>query len=508
MGILLPTMKNFLIIVEAILRLTGASCIEDLDEETLDRFDRLEDFPIEINYCSKQALVESGLMSSYQAASLIEYRERTGGIFSVTELGLIDGFDQETARALSNYVSFDSVLSPGQRPASKGRHKLSAKGSDIIKEQGRMSGSCKYSYEGRRVSLNIGAGISEKPDGSVCLAYSGRGALRLLVLGDYNLRYGQGTALWSGFSLSGFPTVDAIYRKPAGICRSCSSSLGDKYRGAAAGFELGRFSADLFYAYGCLAGGNVSFNGKSFSVDVTAYCSESLWTGSLSARGTVRKVDLFGEITHRTDGNGTSVLAGAVWNAGYKIKAGLRAYIAGNSRQAAFGIQFRDQMVTVDYNEKYLKCIYNGMVNMMESDKGALQLRMKASARYKDKWKYELRLDARAQLNGFEINGRYDILWNVSRAWLWYIEGGYKGESFSTFLRAGIFLIDNWDDRIYVYERDAPDCFNVPAYYGRGWNASWVVKWKGLGLRAGLVRYPWSAKTPKTEIKVSYVVKW
>jgi hypothetical protein len=35
-------------------------------------------------------------------------------------------------------------------------------------------------------------------------------------------------------------------------------------------------------------------------------------------------------------------------------------------------------------------------------------------------------------------------------------------------MRQGVFHVDDWDDRIYVYEHDAPGSFNVPAMYGRG----------------------------------------
>ena len=39
-------------------------------------------------------------------------------------------------------------------------------------------------------------------------------------------------------------------------------------------------------------------------------------------------------------------------------------------------------------------------------------------------------------------------------------------------------MADNWNDRIYCYERDAPGSFNIPAYYGRGWAASLVGRLK------------------------------
>ena len=62
--------------------------------------------------------------------------------------------------------------------------------------------------------------------------------------------------------------------------------------------------------------------------------------------------------------------------------------------------------------------------------------------------------------------------------------------------------IDDWQDRIYCYERDAPGHFTVPAYYGRGYALSLVGSfrhsWPGLRLksylRASWTAWPWSEK--------------
>ena len=97
---------------------------------------------------------------------------------------------------------------------------------------------------------------------------------------------------------------------------------------------------------------------------------------------------------------------------------------------------------------------------------------------------------------------------------LGYVEAGYKGEKLSAYFRQGIFRIDNWDDRIYVYERDAPGNFSVPSYYGRGvWSAlalSWRFSSSGrLYLRAASTSYPFMSgekkKPGKAELKLQYV---
>ena len=58
------------------------------------------------------------------------------------------------------------------------------------------------------------------------------------------------------------------------------------------------------------------------------------------------------------------------------------------------------------------------------------------------------------------------------------MEGGYKDESLSAYLRFNAFHIPQWNDRIYCYERDAPGTFSVPAYSGTGLSTSLVAGYK------------------------------
>lgn len=63
------------------------------------------------------------------------------------------------------------------------------------------------------------------------------------------------------------------------------------------------------------------------------------------------------------------------------------------------------------------------------------------------------------------------------------------------YLRTGMFFADDWNRRIYVYERDAPGCFNVPAFYGRGlWVSSYLswrfTRWGRIAFRFAYTSYP------------------
>ena len=100
---------------------------------------------------------------------------------------------------------------------------------------------------------------------------------------------------------------------------------------------------------------------------------------------------------------------------------------------------------------------------------------------------------------------------------LGYMEGGYTCSSLSAYLRAGCFRVDDWDDRIYVYERDAPDSFNVPAYYGRGmWTAFNIIwkpaRWCSIYLRASWTSYLFMQKARRkpgrAELKLQTVFRF
>ena len=123
----------------------------------------------------------------------------------------------------------------------------------------------------------------------------------------------------------------------------------------------------------------------------------------------------------------------------------------------------------------------------------------------------ELRAALTATAGSWLAAARYDAVFGRAFAWHWYAELARRGPALSLYARGGLFKVDNWDDRIYVYERDAPGSFTVPARYGRGWAASLYAAWHlarrhTLWLRLETVQYPWNL-TPKDgrfELRLQY----
>lgn len=146
-----------------------------------------------------------------------------------------------------------------------------------------------------------------------------------------------------------------------------------------------------------------------------------------------------------------------------------------------------------------------------------LTVKVRAQERFRTwgmPFRTDIRTDVVAESGCFSSTLRLNALNCAGLGLLSYIEVGCKRQKYSVFLRQGFFKIDDWQDRIYVYERDAPGSFNVPAYYGRGlWTAvtgsARLSRWGKLYLRAAYTSYAFmrqEVKKPgRAELKVHFV---
>lgn len=144
-----------------------------------------------------------------------------------------------------------------------------------------------------------------------------------------------------------------------------------------------------------------------------------------------------------------------------------------------------------------------------------LKIKVRLSERVRS-WGNMLRTDARADLayssGRLMMNLRMNAVWSSGLGLLGYAEAGYKSSECALYLRQGAFFVDDWDDRIYSYERDAPGSFSVPAYYGRGvWTAltgSWrFARWGRMYARASYKAYPFmiEKKPGRAELKLQFI---
>ena len=600
--------------MKAVLELAGCLSVEELDEDEVERYSDLHDNPLPLNYASRSKLLSSGLMSAYQVAVLMGHREMTGDILSYEELSALDGFGVSFVSALRSFVSLESTSPPGHSSSPP----LLIRNAMTLKSGMRNAGT-EFSPEGMyaakyRISAGecVDAGISMRSSWqdshfppekySFFLACYGRKFPGKLVLGDFSLRFGQGLALWSGFSMSGISAPDAFSRRPAGVVPYHSYSGDGAFRGLAADFGRRHFNASVFaaglglremmeggtdFSRDILYGFNAGWYGMSGQVSATCFAvspavidvpsgmedlrlpvSEYFTAAifSCDARFSVRGTYLFGEVSYDIYQDAPAALAGVRTDVSDGVKLALMAryyppeysgLYSGAARSGSkcsneHGISMALSHSSGNWvdiagktgfgsSEKRFQGVFSADASYSPepkygTDTSSCQMKVmltenvrisrffsasfRISERYRtyaQPFRTDVRTDLRCGFSRLNINFRINLLHCEGTSFLSYLEGGWRLPAMTVWLRAGVFRADNWDDRIYAYERDAPGSFSVPAYYGRGYWTALTGGWRlsrGIKLyfRASFQDYPWLSpaetekKPAKAEIRLQLAV--
>ena len=506
--------------MEAIMKMAGAVSAEEMDSYEAERlFDFLE-HPLKINMVSSSRLSSSGLFTRYQVASLIDYRARHGNVMSLAELAAVDGFGEDYVTRLAPFVSLES-MSVGLMKEQV-RNDLAIRGAFKDNDGNDWNAGLKYRFDARGFSLSLAANRSYGGHGAMPSDYSGTAGYDFrrirgkALVGDFNARFGQGLALWNGAFMTALSTPSAFMKKPSGISHSWSYTGGAALSGAAAeiGVEGFTFSAVLA-APGVkdaarrpdkvrlMPAANIGWQCRHGQISVTHVAEISgfradddartripVMKTSADAAFCVRGVNVYGEAAYDwVDGN-VDVLAGTDFRTGEKVRlAVLGRYFPGELYGTAFSGACKTGTFSVDaiyYPVPKEASVRHSIQVKSQIDwkwtfGRSFSIRMRASERFRtwgNRFRSELRGDFSYTSAPFVANIRLNALHCEKIALAGYLEEGFKADRFSIYARQAIFKADDWDDRIYVYERDAPGSFNVPALYGRGWSASLVVSAK------------------------------
>ncbi len=509
----------------AVLHLSGAASVEELTESELERYQSLAERPLELNLASRSQLLSTGFFTPFQVESILDYIRSSGDILSTAELAAVSGIGLQMAKDLEFFFVMNSSGLLGA--SKKGSLYADAQMRQSVRS-GKWTSAMKASSTlDSRYSARLA--VKNETLTSASLSYSGR-TLSGLIVGSFSARFGQGLLMWSGFSLSGLSTVSAFSRNASGLAPCSTLSPESCFNGVAAAVDMGRSTISLAADFQGVQMLNLNHMWKRTSASLTAVHSPEGYRASADLRTTLGKCTLLGEGALDLVGGGTSGLLGAVWNIAYGKKSALllRAYSpsysspwAGAARSstkvsneyaASAGLQLPWLSATADaaWHPSGGDWQYKGIVNLQHSW-GALTPSLKISTRYRPQAEKEnLRTDIRFDLDGswgeLQAHLRVNALRCVSWGWLGYAEAGWKGDA-SLWLRATVFDIGSWADRIYVYERDVPGSFNVPAYYGRGYSLSLYAGWKELRVRLSTTRYPGGEKSPSWELKLMIGMK-
>ena len=489
---------------------------------------------------------------------------------SYSELSSVDGFTESSVQKLAPFISLeggDLVRSRDGNVVNDLAFRAGCRTADM-----KMTGGYGLKYRckaGETLSLSLAAsqtyagslGIPDLFSGS--LVWEPQRRSFRLIAGDFNARFGQGLALWNGMSMTGLSKVSSYMRTSSGLSSSWSFTGSSAHTGIAGEYSFSRFRISAFLSLpedkskdlSVLPAVNIGWYGRNMSVSVTHYmefmssASEEvpLYLPDMKTSADIAMcidgTDLFSEVAFDWVNMKAAALYGVIFPVGedVRIASHLRYYPAGFNpvRSAAprtvskctneYGLSvssdymprtgrfsgslsldsaFLPQGKDGQRHSIHVRMIADGEIRISDG----LTMKVRLSERIRT-WGLPFKTDLRTDLvwssGGFTITGRYNILKYVSTGNLGFIEGGYKNDRFSIYLKQLVFDIDNWDDRIYAYERDAPGSFSVPAFYGRGMNTSFMTSWRfsrwGRLYAKGTFTYGQKKKSGKAGLKLQCV---
>lgn len=530
--------------MDRILKLTGYDSPEEMDGYEVERLESYIEHPLKINMVSAAVIRSCGLFSPYQAASLLDYRSRHGDVMSFAELSAVDGFTGQIVAALAPFIALeggDAVRTSGGNADADiaARGGLKAAGDDLT---GGYGLKCRFN-SGNGISMALSA--SATYDRTLRLPDICSGSLKWepvrrpfrVIAGDFNARFGQGLALWNGMSMTGLSKASSYFRSAAGISSSWSYTGSSAHTGAACELSFSRLRLSAFVSFpevkkkgfrrqSFLPAVNLAWYGRNMSMSMTHYMELSpateLLPGYIPDMKTAADIavclngtDMFSEVAFDWVNMVPAVLFGMISPVGEDMRLAVHLrYYPGSfnpSRSAA------PRSVSKCANEygASLCCEYSPRSGPLsgslsfdsaylpvskEDARESIHVRIMADGelRLSDAWRLKFRISERIRTwgqpfktdvrtdmlwssQGFTVSGRINVLNYVSTGFLGYLEGGYKVENIAVYVRQLGFSVDNWDDRIYAYERDAPGSFSVPAFYGRGMNTSFMFSWRFSG---------------------------
>ncbi|AEV32801.1 ComEA family DNA-binding protein [Owenweeksia hongkongensis] len=239
----------------------------------------LEANPIEVNFADAEELEKIPYLNIFQIANLLQYRDRTGMIYSPYELQAVKGYDPLTIEKILPFLSFNTEKRiPDlklKNIVNYSHHDLALRTGLILQERKGFSDSTENGYLGSpynslvryrwryRDYLSIGFVAQQdagEPFGKPYqnsgvdfmaghIALKNYGNLRKLIIGDYHAQFGQGLAMWSSLAFGKSAEAIEIKRYARGFIPFSGSEENRFMRGAAATYRLwDKLDVSAFYS--------------------------------------------------------------------------------------------------------------------------------------------------------------------------------------------------------------------------------------------------------------------
>jgi hypothetical protein len=276
---------------------------EDIDYEDLyENLLQLYLHPVDLNSAGRQELQSLYILSELQINSILNYKKEFGNFLSIYELQAVPDLDLGTIYKILPFISFDQ-LNKKDKPLNQ--RLLSAENnyfflryertlqerkgynSAEMNSRGQLSqrylGSPDKLYSRFRISnpkdFSLGFTLEKDPGEQIIwdpstnrygadfwsahFLLQNKGKFKNIVLGDYQLQYGQGLLFGAGFAIGkGAETITTVRRSNLGIRPYTSVMETGFFRGSAATYELKNLELTAFYS-------NRNINGRRRQIDTT-----------------------------------------------------------------------------------------------------------------------------------------------------------------------------------------------------------------------------------------------
>ena len=199
---------------------------------------------LDINSATAAQLEGCGLFTPFQTASLLEYRSEYGAILSAAELALVDGFSAEKVASLLPFIVIGSEAVQTRKLQHEFRSRYKYKSDTegfaqynrlIVQDASKELCLLAESDAGERLFIDhLSASLKVE-----------KGRWQALA-GDYLAGFGQGLAVWKGFSFTGLGAPSSLMRRSKGISCNHSADENDFFRGAACSFRGSSSTLTLF----------------------------------------------------------------------------------------------------------------------------------------------------------------------------------------------------------------------------------------------------------------------
>ena len=314
--------------------------IEGISEKTLsnrdfseiaENLDFLKTHKINLNSVNAEELKQLPILDIFQINNLIKYRKRNGEFYSIFELTSIQGFNKETVRSIIPFIEIKPIKSGSKsfiEAFKYTNHQLITRFQTVLqtpKGYYPQNDTIDKKYKGEKYKIytrylftasnKVRFGFTlEKDSGekfgddnttlgwdysSFHLEIKDIGFVDKIIIGDYNLEFGQGLAVWSSFSTNKSSYATNIVKLGRGISPFTGVNENVFFRGATAQMKFGDFRITPFYSYNKIdASINIIENEEEFNTYETGLHRTNT---EIARKNTLTKIDFGTDISYTLD---------------------------------------------------------------------------------------------------------------------------------------------------------------------------------------------------------------